>query len=128
MHAAFEADPRLRLHQRHCWCCRPLVPVPCPQQYCCRAGCRTFVWVGAPIHLKIYVSNLPARTSDSRLAEIFEPFVIVTAAHVMTSIGSGYARGPGFVEMMRESGERAAPEVKVGDQWFELVSLEGIAL
>ena len=57
--------------------------------------------------MKIYVSNLPAGTSDANLAEMFEPFGIITSAHVMTSWGSGRARGFGFVEMMRESGERA---------------------
>ena len=57
--------------------------------------------------MKIYVSNLPAGTSDAGLAEIFEPFGIVTSAHVMTSWGSGHSRGFGFVEMIRESGERA---------------------
>ncbi len=57
--------------------------------------------------MKIYVSNLPAATSDAGLAKIFEPFGIVTSAHVMTSWGSGHSRGFGFVEMIRESGERA---------------------
>ena len=57
--------------------------------------------------MKIYVSNLPAGTSDTGLAEIFKPFGTVTSAHVMTSWGSGHSRGFGFVEMMRESGERA---------------------
>jgi RNA recognition motif-containing protein len=57
--------------------------------------------------MKIYVSNLPASTSDAGLAEIFEPFGIITSAYVMTSWGSGHSRGFGFVEMMREEGERA---------------------
>ena len=57
--------------------------------------------------MKIYVSNLPADTSDARLAKLFEPFGIITSAHVMTSGVSGRCRGFGFVEMMRESGERA---------------------
>ena len=57
--------------------------------------------------MKIYVSNLPAGTSDTGLAEMFEPFGIVTSAHVMTSWGSGRCRGFGFVEMMRACGERA---------------------
>ena len=57
--------------------------------------------------MKIYVSNLPAGTSDAGLAEMFEPFGIITSAHVMTSWGSGHSRGFGFVEMMRECGERA---------------------
>ena len=57
--------------------------------------------------MKIYVSNLPAGTSDAGLAKIFEPFGIVMSAYVMTSWGSGHSRGFGFVEMMRESGEYA---------------------
>ena len=57
--------------------------------------------------MKIYVSNLPAGTSDAGLAEMFEPFGIITSAHVMRSWDFGHSRGFGFVEMMRESGERA---------------------
>ena len=57
--------------------------------------------------MKIYVSNLPAGTSDIGLAEMFEPFGRVTSAHIVTSWGSGRSRGFGFVEMMRESGECA---------------------
>ena len=57
--------------------------------------------------MKIYVGNLPSGTSNAGLAELFEPFGIVTSAHVVTSRGSGHSRGFGFVEMMRESGERA---------------------
>ena len=48
--------------------------------------------------MKIYVSNLPAGTSGAGLADIFEPFGIVTSAHVMTSCGPGHSRGFGFVE------------------------------
>ena len=61
--------------------------------------------------MKIYVSNLPAGTTDAGLAEIFEPFGIVTSAHVMTRWGSGHSRGFGFVEMMREGGERAVSKL-----------------
>ena len=57
--------------------------------------------------MKIYVSNLPAGTSDAGLAQMFVPFGFITSAHVMTSWSSGHSRGFGFVEMMRESGERA---------------------
>ena len=57
--------------------------------------------------MKIYVSNLPAGTSDAGLAELFQPFGVITSARVMTSEFSGRCRGFGFVEMMRESGERA---------------------
>lgn len=57
--------------------------------------------------MKIYVSNLPAGASDAGLAKLFEPFGVITSAHVMTSGVSGRCRGFGFVEMMRESGERA---------------------
>ena len=35
--------------------------------------------------MKIYVSKLPAGTSDACLADIFEPFGIVTSTHVTTS-------------------------------------------
>jgi len=57
--------------------------------------------------MKIYVSNLPAGTSNASLAEMFVPFGTITSAHVMVAWDSGRSRGFGFVEMMRESGERA---------------------
>ena len=61
--------------------------------------------------MKIYVSNLPAGTTDAGLAKIFEPFGIVMSAHVRTAFGSGHSRGFGFVEMMREGGERAVSKL-----------------
>lgn len=61
--------------------------------------------------MKIYVSNLPAGTSDAGLAELFEPFGVIASAHIMTSGVSGRFRGFGFVEMMRASGERAISEL-----------------
>ena len=57
--------------------------------------------------MKIYVSNLPAGTSNAGLAEMFVPFGIISSAHVLMAWDSGRCRGFGFVEMMRESGERA---------------------
>jgi RNA recognition motif-containing protein len=57
--------------------------------------------------MKIYVSNLPASTSDAGLAEMFEPFGTITSAQIMRSWDFGHSRGFGFVEMMSESGERA---------------------
>lgn len=57
--------------------------------------------------MKIYVSNLPAGTPDADLARLFKPFGATTSAYVMTSGNSGRCRGPGFVEMIRESGECA---------------------
>lgn len=57
--------------------------------------------------MKIYVSNLPAGTSDAGLAEMFEPFGIVTSVRVVTSLNSGRSRGFGFVEMLRHCGECA---------------------
>lgn len=57
--------------------------------------------------MKIYVNNIPAGISDAGLAEMFEPFGIITSAHIMRSWDFGHSRGFGFVEMKRESGERA---------------------
>jgi RNA recognition motif-containing protein len=57
--------------------------------------------------MKIYVNNMPAGTSDAGLAEMFQPFGTITSAHIMKSWDFGHSRGFGFVEMKRESGERA---------------------
>jgi RNA recognition motif-containing protein len=57
--------------------------------------------------MKIYLSNLPAGTSNAGLAKQFQPFGAVTSAPVATPGVSARCRGYGFVEMMRQNGEPA---------------------
>jgi RNA recognition motif-containing protein len=61
--------------------------------------------------MKLYVGNLPIGTSDTDLQELFSPFGDVTSARVKTTRFSGRSRGFGFVEMLRECGERAVSEL-----------------
>jgi RNA recognition motif-containing protein len=61
--------------------------------------------------MKLYVGNLPIGTSDTDLKELFSPFGEVTSAHVTKTKLCGRSRGFGFVEMLREYGERAASEL-----------------
>jgi RNA recognition motif-containing protein len=61
--------------------------------------------------MKLYVGNLPIGTSDAHLEELFSPFGEVTSAHVTKTKLSGRSRGFGFVEMLREYGERAVSEL-----------------
>jgi RNA recognition motif-containing protein len=57
--------------------------------------------------MKIYVSNLPAGSSTASLANLFQPFGAITSVHVMTCGNSGRCRGFGYVDMVRDDGERA---------------------
>ena len=61
--------------------------------------------------MKLYVGNLPIGTSNADLKDLFSPFGEVTSAHVTKTTFSGHFRGFGFVEMLREYGERAASEL-----------------
>ena len=61
--------------------------------------------------MKVFVSNLPAGTSDADLEDLFRPFGEVTSARVATRRFSWRSRGIGIVEMLRECGERAASEL-----------------
>lgn len=61
--------------------------------------------------MKIYVGNLPIGTSNADLKELFSAFGEVTSAHVTKTTFSGHSRGFGFVEMLREYGERAVSEL-----------------
>lgn len=61
--------------------------------------------------MKIYVGNLPAGTSDTDLEDLFSPYGTVISARVVTSSHTGRSRGFGFVEMLRECGQRAIAQV-----------------
>ena len=61
--------------------------------------------------MMIYVSNLPAGSSNTNLASLFQPFGVITSAHVVTCGNSGHCRGFGYVDMVREDGERAISQL-----------------
>ena len=61
--------------------------------------------------MKLYVGNLPIGTSNAGLKRLFSPFGEVTTAHVTKTRFSSRTRGFGFVEVLRESGERAVSEL-----------------
>jgi RNA recognition motif-containing protein len=61
--------------------------------------------------MKLYVGNLPAGTTDTDLEEIFSPFGSVISARVVMTRHTGRSRGFGFVEMLREYGQRAITEL-----------------
>lgn len=57
--------------------------------------------------MKFHVSKLPAGPAHARPAEIFAPFGVIMPPLVMSAGVSGHCQGFGFLEMMRDSGERA---------------------
>ena len=59
--------------------------------------------------MKLYVGNLPIGTSNADLKELFSPFGEVTSAQVTKTKFSGHSGG--FVEMLREYGDRAISEL-----------------
>jgi RNA recognition motif-containing protein len=61
--------------------------------------------------MKLYVGNLPAGTTDNGLEEIFGPFGVVISARVVMTRHTGRSRGFGFVEMLRQYGQRAIAEL-----------------
>lgn len=63
--------------------------------------------LGWRIRLKIYVGNLPWSIGDSDLEELFASHGTIESAQVVKDKESGRSRGFGFVEMDRESGNRA---------------------
>lgn len=61
--------------------------------------------------MKLYVGNLPADTSAKDLEDLFTPYGDVTSARVLTTQGVGHPRGFGYVEMLKQHGERAISEL-----------------
>ena len=49
--------------------------------------------------MNIYVGNLPFRTSESELEQLFAEYGTVESAAVITDRDTGRSRGFGFVEM-----------------------------
>lgn len=48
---------------------------------------------------RLYVGNLPFKTTDADLATLFAPFGAVSKANVVTDRDTGRSRGFAFVEM-----------------------------
>ncbi len=58
--------------------------------------------------MKLYVGNLPFRTTEDSLREMFSQFGTVATASVITDRETGRSRGFGFVEFAnREEGQNA---------------------
>jgi RNA recognition motif-containing protein len=60
--------------------------------------------------MRIYVGNLPFKTIDQELRELFEQHGEVDSATVITDRETGRSRGFGFVEMVDEGQARQAIE------------------
>lgn len=58
--------------------------------------------------MKLYVGNLPYKTTDDELAEMFAPFGTVESAEVVIDKFSGRSRGFGFVKMSTDEEGQAA--------------------
>ena len=57
---------------------------------------------------RLYVGNLPFKTTDDDLAKAFAPFGTVGRASVVTDRDTGRSRGFGFVEMGTAEEAKAA--------------------
>ncbi len=64
---------------------------------------------------KLYVGNLPWRTNDAELSELFAKFGAVRSATVITDRETGRSRGFGFVEMDDAAAEQAIKELNGKD-------------
>lgn len=57
---------------------------------------------------RLYVGNLPFRTTDEELSALFAKAGTVEHVRVMRDLGTGRARGFAFVQMATEEGARRA--------------------
>jgi RNA recognition motif-containing protein len=57
---------------------------------------------------RLYVGNLPFKTTDADLTNLFSPFGAVSKANVVTDRDTGRSRGFAFVEMGTEQAAQAA--------------------
>jgi len=58
--------------------------------------------------MKLYVGNLPFKTTESAIRAHFEPFGTVTEAAIVLEKGTGRSRGFGFVTMETAEAGQAA--------------------
>ena len=65
--------------------------------------------------MKLYVGNLPFRTTSEDLAAAFRRFGEVLSAQVLTDRETGRSRGFGFVELADEEARRAIDEMDGAD-------------
>jgi RNA recognition motif-containing protein len=65
--------------------------------------------------LKLYVGNLPFRTTSEDLAAAFRRFGEVESAQVLVDRDTGRSRGFGFVEMNDDDARRAIDEMDGAD-------------
>lgn len=65
---------------------------------------------------KIYVGNLPWKTDDAELQEMFSAIGTVHSAVVITDRDTGRSRGFGFVEMDDADADRAIDELNGKEQ------------
>jgi cold-inducible RNA-binding protein len=66
--------------------------------------------------MNIYVGNLPYRTNENELNDLFSVYGEVQSAKVIIDRDTGRSKGFGFVEMVNQSdGERAISELNGKD-------------
>lgn len=65
--------------------------------------------------MNIYVGNLPYRTEESELRELFEEFGEVISVRLITDRATGRKKGFGFVEMSDEDAATAIQELDQTD-------------
>ncbi len=65
--------------------------------------------------MKLYVGNLPWRTTSADLEELFAKFGEVRSANVVSDRETGRSRGFGFVEMDEDGGREAIKELNETD-------------
>ncbi len=66
--------------------------------------------------MNIYIGNLPYRTSDEELADMFRPHGEVSSAKIIMDRMSGRSKGFGFVEMPDDAAGQAAIEALDGQE------------
>ena len=57
--------------------------------------------------MRIFVGNLPYRTTEDMLADLFSQVGEVVSATIVTDRDTGRSRGFAFVEMEQDAGEKA---------------------
>ncbi len=65
--------------------------------------------------VRIYVGNLPFKTTDVELRSLFEQYGEVESADVIRYKGSGRSKGYAFVLMGNEGSEKAVTELNEND-------------
>ena len=61
--------------------------------------------------MRLYVENLPEHTSVQELEDLFSPYGEVKFASISRANHGNYARGFGYVEMLKQNAEIAISEL-----------------